>query len=257
MSKPKKWKAAAASRDAGGFVALPWTVLDAPAYQDLSHPAKALLMEFARQYVRDNNGRLLASGAYLAKRGWTSNAVITRAKKELMDSGFIFETVKGQRPNKASWYAVTWATLDHIEGYDPGARECFQRSAYRNKTALLPTTKATKMQNTVTNGYVLTPSGGVAGLSIAPSGGVESAPPTPSGGAMRGVFGCSSTPSGGDHLEKPSVPPKRGGTAATSAQPKTATAQIGNAAANWDGIGICKRLTTKPKHLFTGLLLCQ
>ena len=46
-------------RDAGGFVALPWSVLDCPAYARLSHPARALLFELARQFVRDNNGRLL------------------------------------------------------------------------------------------------------------------------------------------------------------------------------------------------------
>ena len=55
-----------AGRDAGGFVALPWAVLDSPAYSRLSHPAKALLLEFARQFVRDNNGRLLCSMAYLS-----------------------------------------------------------------------------------------------------------------------------------------------------------------------------------------------
>lgn len=257
MSSKKKWKAAAASRDAGGFVALPWAVLDSPAYQGLTHPAKSLMMEFARQYVRDNNGRLLASGRHLAQRGWTSNAVITRAKQELVEAGFIYETVKGHRPNKASWYAVTWATLDHIEGFDPGARIGFQRGAYRSNTALLPanaqpkttTSKGKKMQNTDTNGYVLTPSGGAEGLSIAPSGGVESAPPTPSGGAIRGVFDYSSTPSGGDHLEKPSTDDRREGAAATSAQPKTANVQFGN--------GIYRRLTIKPKHLFTGLLLAE
>ena len=59
-------------RDSGGFVALPWSVLDCPAYGHLPHPARSLLLEFARQYVRDNNGRLLASGAFLGARGWTS-----------------------------------------------------------------------------------------------------------------------------------------------------------------------------------------
>lgn len=43
MAKTPKWKKAAVSRDAGSFVAMPWAVLDSPAYQDLSHPAKALL----------------------------------------------------------------------------------------------------------------------------------------------------------------------------------------------------------------------
>jgi hypothetical protein len=117
-------------RDGGGFVALPWSVLDSPAYARLSHPARSLLMEIARQFVRDNNGRLLASSAHLAARGWTSNDVITRAKRELLESGFIFETVKGQRPNKASWYAVTWRALDKLHGYDPGVTAAFERGAY-------------------------------------------------------------------------------------------------------------------------------
>lgn len=117
-------------RDGGGFVALPWAVLDCPAYARLSHPARSLLMEFARQFVRDNNGRLLASAAYLASRGWTSNDVITRAKRELLEAGFIFETAKGQRPNKAGWYAVTWRTLDKIDGYDAGVTVAFERGAY-------------------------------------------------------------------------------------------------------------------------------
>lgn len=105
-------------RDGNQFVAMPVVVLDSPAYRGLSHPGRSLLMEIARQYVRDNNGRLLASAAYLSKRGWTSSDVITRAKRELLNAGFIFETVKGARPNKASWYAITWHPLDKIKGYD-------------------------------------------------------------------------------------------------------------------------------------------
>ena len=43
-------------RDAGGFVALPWLVLDSRAYSRLFMHARALLLEVARQFVRDNNG---------------------------------------------------------------------------------------------------------------------------------------------------------------------------------------------------------
>jgi hypothetical protein len=123
------------SREGGGFVALPWSVLDAPAYQHLSHPAKALLLEAARQYVGDNNGRLLLSRRYLATRGWKSADVIDRAKKELMDAGFLFETVKGCRPAKASWYAVGWLLLDVHPDFDPGIAAAFRRGAYRDSTA--------------------------------------------------------------------------------------------------------------------------
>jgi hypothetical protein len=119
------------SRDSGGFVALPWSVLDSTVFRELSHPAKALLLEFARQYVRDNNGRLLASMKHLRGRGWRSADVVTRAKRELLDGGLIFEMVKGRRPNRASWYAVSWFALDPHRDYDEGAAALFQRGAYR------------------------------------------------------------------------------------------------------------------------------
>lgn len=134
------------SRESGGFCALPWSVIDSPAYQSLSHPARSLLIEFARQYVRDNNGRLLASRAYLAERGWNSSDVIHRAKNELLKAGFIHEMVKGQRPNKASWYAITWYTLDKIKGYDFGTAENFQRGAYRRNTPLCPSSGTERRQ---------------------------------------------------------------------------------------------------------------
>ena len=176
------------SRDGGGFVALPWSVLDCPAYADLSHPARSLLVEFARQYVRDNNGRLLASARYLRARGWKSADVITRAKQELMAAGFIHETVKGHRPNRASWYALTWYELDRIPGYDPGAT--LVRSAYKK---LAP-------KNTG-----LSPSAGVATVVIAPSRGIGPRRAAPPHGAVVGMEVGLPAPSPGNHLDMPSA----------------------------------------------------
>ena len=178
-------------RDGGGFAAIPWSVLDCSAYASLSHPARSLLMEIARQFVRDNNGRLLASAAYLSKRGWTSSDVVTRAKRELMQAGFIHQTVQGHRPNKASWYAITWRALDRLPGFDHGAAESFERGAYRNTDPL-------KIAS-------LRPPHGVERPSIAPSRGVEKLLPTPSHGAISPIFHTFSTPSHGNHLEKPSI----------------------------------------------------
>lgn len=175
----------ATGRDPGPFVSMPWSVLDSAAYARLSHPAKALLMELARQFVRDNNGRLLCSRAYLAKRGWKSADVIHRAKTELLRAGFIYETVMGARPNRASWYAITWWALDRHPGYDAGAAAGFVRSAYKNA--------------------VLSPSGGTGRAAIGPSRGTERAPACPSGGTIKADFGGPSVPSGGHHLEKPSA----------------------------------------------------
>ena len=171
-------------RDSGGFIALPWSVMDSAAYAALSHPARSLLLEIARQFVRDNNGRLLASAAYLSKRGWTSTDVITRAKRELIAAGFIHETVKGHRPNKASWYAVTWRTLDRLPGYDTGAAETFVRGAYQNAT--------------------LRPYRGAEGKPIAPSHGLGPPSPAPPHGPTKATCDALSTPSRGHHLEMPS-----------------------------------------------------
>jgi len=179
------------ARVSGGFVALPWAVLDCPAYAALGHPAKALLVDIARQYVRDNNGRLLASAAHLAKRGWRSVDVITRAKKELLEAGFIHETVKGHRPNKASWYAVTWYLLDPHPDYDPGAAATFERGRYERQGAL--------------KNAGLRPSGGAKVGAIAPWDGLGELPAAPSGGAIQAPFDPLSAPSGGDHLEIPSA----------------------------------------------------
>lgn len=178
MANGRGGRKKATGRDAGGFIALPWSVLDSAAYQALSHPAKALLMEIARQFVRDNNGKLLCSMNYLKPRGWRSQDVVTRAKRELLDAGLIFETCKGGRPNHASWYAVTWYTLDKHAGYDPEA-DNFRRGAYRD------------------GNYSLTPSHGASNSTAAPSH-----------GAIEPYFNNPSAPSGGDHLEKPSTAAK-------------------------------------------------
>ena len=57
------------SRDPGGLVALPWAVLGSPAYLGLSHPARALLLEVARQLHGDDNGRLVMSRRNCWTRG--------------------------------------------------------------------------------------------------------------------------------------------------------------------------------------------
>lgn len=193
-------------RDAGGFVALPWSVMDCPAYSTLSHPARALLLEVARQYVRDNNGRMLLSMARLGPRGWLSAGRVQEAKQELLDAGFIFETVKGQRPHKASWYAATWLSLDKIPGFDEGAEQLFVRGAYKQSVAKPkrppPVSGA---RGRVKKNATLTPAAGIERPSIAPTAGIESAPPIPTAGAIRPVFGRSSIPAAGNHLEMPSA----------------------------------------------------
>lgn len=118
------------NRDGGRFVALPHAVLDCPGYRGLSVYAKALLVDVARQYMGSNNGSLLCSRRKMLEYGWTSTDTLTKALAGLLEAKLLFRTVQGQRPNKASWYALTWQTLDKSDGYDSGTVETFRRGAY-------------------------------------------------------------------------------------------------------------------------------
>jgi hypothetical protein len=197
-------------RDAGLFIALPLSVVDCPGYQLLSHPARSLLIEAARQCCTGGNGHILLSRAYLAKRGWKSDDVIHRAKRELLEHEFLFEMVKGHRPNKASWYAVTWHRLDpaHIKCFDPGAAVAFSQGAYKRgapfadpKTAGKTTKPSTA---TPTKNAALTPQHGASRPLTVPSHGAERFMPAPCSGTIRGVDRTLSAPSHGDLLEVPS-----------------------------------------------------
>lgn len=181
-------------RDSGGFVALPFSVLDSPAYLSLSVHAKALLLEVARQYRKEDNGRMLLSRAHLAPRGWNSSDMIMKAKRELLAADLIFETVKGARPNKASWYAVTWRALDRNPDYDFGAAQAFVRGAYRLKQPLKAPQKNASLK----------PPHGTGKAPIAPPHGTETLSPVPPHGAIRSVITALSVPPHGHPLDLPS-----------------------------------------------------
>lgn len=175
------------SRVAGRFIALPHDVLESQAYQSLSHPARSLLIEVAMQFNGFNNGKLLLTAKLMKARGWRSADVIGRAKKELLEKGFLHETFKGYRPNRASWYAVTWQNLEVFSDYDPGAKASFERGAYRNNL-----------------GAGLTPRKGPIALKMAPPGKAEVAKVALPHGPILGSSLSDSATSAGTHLEIPS-----------------------------------------------------
>lgn len=154
----------------GGFVALPHVVLDSPNFRHLNNFAVRLLLEIARQYKPGRNGCLLASRAFLEKRGIASADMIHRAKNELLAGGFIFETVKGRRPNRASWYALTWYDLDPHRDYDAGTAQAFQRGAfYFDRAAEFEHLKIKRLSPVV----------GTSNAAIAPIVGTEKRAPVP------------------------------------------------------------------------------
>jgi hypothetical protein len=115
----------------GRFTPVPHRVTKSHAYRQLSHPAARLLWDIAGQYTGDDNGRLLASWRHMKEHcGWSSKDTLHRALASLMQSGFVFQTVMGHRPNKASWFAVTWFPLAKLQRYDPMAERGFVRWAF-------------------------------------------------------------------------------------------------------------------------------
>lgn len=125
------------SRDGTGFVALPHVVLDSKAFLSLSASAVRVLLDMARQYTGQNNGRLVACNAYMKTRGWKSNDTTHRAKKELIEAGLLVETRIGMRPNRAAWYALTWLTLDWSPEMDM-PQTAFKRGIYAMNDPLPP-----------------------------------------------------------------------------------------------------------------------
>lgn len=127
----KKWKSEREKRDAGGFVAIPLSVLDSVAFRHASPHAKALLIDIAAQLRSDNNGDLSACWRFMKERGWKSQTTLLKAKRELIERNLLVETRMGARPNKASLYAVTWRALDHCGGKLEVSARAFPRGAYR------------------------------------------------------------------------------------------------------------------------------
>ena len=140
MSRSKRYKADAKKRDGSTFAAVPYVVLESPGYINLSAYARALLLEFCKEFNGRNNGRLCCIWDQLRMRGWNSPNTVTKAKAELIANGLLWESRKGGFPNRTAWYALTWRDLDVTEDLD-ASPAAFPRRAY---LAVEPITRAKK-----------------------------------------------------------------------------------------------------------------
>lgn len=118
------------------FLALPRSVMESPQFIALPPHAVKLLIDLGAQYRGDNNGDLSAAWKLMKPRGWHSEATLAKAKRALLDAGFIFEARKGYRPNVCSLYALTWLDIDASPKHD-GGPAAFTRGAYRFKAPLV------------------------------------------------------------------------------------------------------------------------
>lgn len=90
------------------------TVIDSPAFADLSGQAVRLLTIVARQWDGYNNGRLHASYSYCRQRGIGSPKTLQDALSSLIAHGLLYRTrchgfIEGK--NIPATYALTWRPL--------------------------------------------------------------------------------------------------------------------------------------------------
>lgn len=111
------------------FVGIPYHVANSAQFASLSAYAVKLLVDLLVQYKGGasvkgggNNGKLSACWTLMRKRGWRSTATLYRAKKELIDKGFVVVTRQGMKiRGKPTLLAVTWDGIsDCGVNYDSG-----------------------------------------------------------------------------------------------------------------------------------------
>lgn len=104
------------------IAAIPVPVMRTRKFANLSAWAVRVLLELTSQYNLHNNGDLMAAYSVLKDRGFRSKATLSRALRELLDSGMIVRTRQGGK-NQCSLYALTWEEID----------ECIDRETRRSK----------------------------------------------------------------------------------------------------------------------------
>ena len=102
-----------AKRRRASYVGLSKAMLTHEAFTGLSAIATKLLVGIAAQYNGYNNGDLACSWGLMKNRGWKSPDTLNKARRELIDKGFLVLTRQGMKyPKRASLYAVTWKPID-------------------------------------------------------------------------------------------------------------------------------------------------
>lgn len=115
-SRAERRRKTTGRRESGGFVKFPHAVLDHPNFYTLSPRALKLLMDITSQFKGQNNGHLSTAWSILSRRGWSSKEQFGKARRELLDRGWIVQTRQGRLPRVASLFALTWFPIDKCGG---------------------------------------------------------------------------------------------------------------------------------------------
>lgn len=105
------------SRRKGRFIGIPYHVANSTQFAKLSSHANKLLLDLLLQYTGSNNGRLSACWTLMRLRSWKSSSTLYKAKKELLDKGFVVVTKTGfKMRGHPTLLAITWNGIDECKG---------------------------------------------------------------------------------------------------------------------------------------------
>lgn len=102
-------------RSKGTFLGIPHYVFRSSEFGQLDGWSLKLLVEIAGKFNGYNNGDLSCVFSQLKLRGWRSNGTLSKARKRLLDAGWLLVSRHGGR-HRCALYAVTWLPVDHCEG---------------------------------------------------------------------------------------------------------------------------------------------
>jgi hypothetical protein len=103
-------------KTSGSFMQIPHAVIEHENYSRLSHRACRLLWDLYSQFRGKNNGDLCASMSIMKRKGWKSNDQLSKAKKELLETGWIVRTKVGGLGIGPDLFAVTFKPIDECGG---------------------------------------------------------------------------------------------------------------------------------------------
>ena len=117
MGNSAKTRQRQGRRESHSFSAIPKPVITALQEKEVSSRGYKLLIDLFEQYNGNNNGDLSCAFSDFRLKGWRSKMTLTKAKKELIDEGFIEKTRQGLRsPPICDLFAVTWKAIDDCRG---------------------------------------------------------------------------------------------------------------------------------------------
>ena len=92
------------------YITIPNRCLVSENFSSLSPKACKLFLDVAAQCRGYNNGDLCITWSLMKKRAWKSQDTLAKAKKELLDKGWLIQTRQGGR-NRCSLFAFSFIKI--------------------------------------------------------------------------------------------------------------------------------------------------